>query len=247
MLVERLIQGLRAHGFVAFGATNVAEGTRSMDLLQPNVVVLDPASAEGHALLHDPSTGWQSIGLVAIAESDVDVQKAREMGIDEVVMGEDIIGVVDAVSLLVREESAPAQSDGTRILIVDDETEILDILAELLGRCGYPVVTARSGPEALEIIDHDPGIGLVLLDVILPLMGGIETLKELKRRHRHLNVIMMSAMADAEIAHHAVELGAFDFILKPIDQQELEERIIACIASGEFHQVRWWKRFGATP
>lgn len=247
ILVARLARHLRAHGFGAFSATSVAEGLSLMQLLQPKVVVLNPTSKEGYALLHDSTSSWETMRIVAMVDSEVSAQKAREMGIEEVIMDDDPRSVVDEVSLLLHEEPLSLESVGTRILVVDDEAEILEVLSELLSRRGYPVVTASSGPEALDIIDHDAGIGLVLLDVILPSMGGIETLKELKRRHRQLHVIMISAMADAVIALQAVELGAFDFILKPIDPEALEARIIACIAAGDFHQLRWWKRFGATP
>lgn len=58
--------------------------------------------------------------------------------------------------------------------------------------------------------------------------------------------MMMSAMADETLTHRRVELGAYDFIQKPIDPDDLEQRIIACLASGEFHQLPWWKRLGNT-
>lgn len=242
-LLDQLAQDLKAHSFSPFGATTIKEGMPSLDVLQPDVVIIDLTSEEGFALLDELQLHRKSIGLVAIAESEAAVQRAREMGIDEIVMGDDLSAVVDAVALLVREGPvSPLKTDGTRILVVDDEPAILDIMSEALSRRGYSVATASSGKEALEIARQDAGLSLVLLDVILPEMGGIETLKELRRRHPHLLVIMISAMMDAEIAHHAVKLGAFDYILKPIDLRDLEDRLIACFASQEYRHRPWWKR-----
>jgi DNA-binding NtrC family response regulator len=67
----------------------------------------------------------------------------------------------------------------------------------------------------------------MLLDVILPEGGGIETLRAIKQRYPRLTVILMSGMPDTETARHAERLGAFDYIQKPIDYDELEGRIIA--------------------
>jgi CheY-like chemotaxis protein len=241
--VNHLVQNLKAHGIAAFGTTSLDEAVRLMALLKPQAVVIDPTTEECFALLDDLSGGWQSIGLVAIVESEASAQRVRQMGIDEVIMGEDAGAVADAVMDLVHNGPEElAQSDGVRILAVDDEPELLDILSSVLTRRGYVVVEAGTGREALEALEHDSSIAMVLLDVILPDGGGLATLKEMKHRHPHVGVILMSGVADAEIAHHAKRLGAFDYMLKPIDYEQLEGRIIAGLAAGEFHQRSWWRR-----
>ena len=246
LLMDHLVRNLKAHGIAVFGTTSLDEAVRLMTLLRPEVVVIDPTSEECFALLDDLNGGWRSMGLVAIVESEAAAQRAREMGIDEVIMGEDAGAVADAVMDLVHHRpEGLLYGEGVRILTVDDEAELLDIMSDVLTRRGYVVLEAGTGRQALEVLDHDAGIAMVLLDVILPEGGGIETLKEMKRRHPHIGVILMSAVADAEIAHHAMRLGAFDYILKPIDYDELEGRIIAGLATGEFHQRSWWKRFRA--
>ncbi len=243
-LVDLLVRSLKARNLAAFGTAVIGDGIRSTELLRPTVVVVDPTSEECFALLDDLSGGWQSIGLVAIAESEVAASRARDIGIDEVVMGDDVNAVVNAViELLQKRSDFPARRAGTRILVVDDEPGIVDILSGVLGRRGYEVIGAGTGTEALEIADRDPGIELVLLDVILPDKGGVDTLRELKQRHPALTVILMSAIADSEIAHHAVRLGAFDYVVKPFDIDELEGRIIAGLAAEEFHHLPWWRRF----
>jgi CheY-like chemotaxis protein len=223
-LVEKLVQDLRAHGLISFGTTSADDSVRSVSLLQPEVVVIDPTSDECSALLSNCDAGSRSLRLVAIAESEEAAERSREMGIDEVLMGDDAGGVVEAVLNLVdqRHASLKRGEGPPRILIVDDEPDILKLLAEALAVRGYDVRLASSGDEALDIVDREDSINMVLLDVILPGRSGLETLKELKKRHPQLAVILMSAVTDSHVAHHARRLGAFDYILKPLDYEELE-------------------------
>ena len=223
-LVDKLVQDLRAHGLMSFGTTSGEDSVRSVGLLQPEVVVIDPTSDECSALLNNFDTSSRSLRLVAIAESEEAAERSREMGIEEVIMGDDAIGVVDAVlNLVVERHASLTRGDGPpRILIVDDEPDILKILAEALTIRGYDVRLASSGDEALDIAEREDSINMVLLDVILPGKSGVETLKELKSRHPQLAVILMSAVADSHVAHHARRLGAWDYILKPLDYDKLE-------------------------
>jgi CheY-like chemotaxis protein len=241
-LVDRIVKNLKAYDLRAFGETSVAEAIHSMRSLEPEVVVADPTSEECIALLQDKNDR-KSIVLVAVVESEESAQKAAEMGIDEVFLCDDDGAIADAV--LDRLQQPPSSAVGARILIVDDEPEIREILSNVLSRQGYTVIEAKSGKEALELVDQGPEIDLVLLDLILPQQGGIEILKELKSRHPQLAVIMMSGLADAEIVRFSSRLGAFDFITKPIDYSALYERVIAGLASAEFHRKPWWKRFRA--
>lgn len=224
-LVDKLVQDLRAHGLMSFGTTSADDSIRSVGLLQPEVLVIDPTSEECSALLSNVGTSSRSMRLVAIAESEAAAERSREMGIDEVIMGDDAMAVVEAVLSLLDERHASLLKRGEgppRILIVDDEPDILKILAEALTFRGYDVRLASSGDEALDIVEREDSINMVLLDVILPGRSGVETLKELKKRHPQLAVILMSAVSDSHVAHHARRLGAFDYILKPLDYDQLE-------------------------
>jgi CheY-like chemotaxis protein len=223
-LVEKLVQDLRAHGFMSFGTTSADDSVRSVGLLQPEVVVIDPTSDECLALFSNFDTSSRSLRLVAIAESEEAAERSRDMGIDEVIMGDDVVAVVEAVlSLFDGRHASLKRGEGPpRVLIVDDEPDILKLLAEALAVRGYDVRLASSGDEALDIVDREDSINMVLLDVILPGRSGLETLKELKKRHPQLAVILMSAVTDSHVAHHARRLGAFDYILKPLDYEELE-------------------------
>ena len=101
------------------------------------------------------------------------------------------------------------------ILIVDDEPSILKSLGGLLSDEGFGVVTAANGYEALKIVETESP-DLVLLDIWMPGIDGIETLKEIKKDNPHIQVIIISGHGNIETAVKAIKLGAFDLIEKPL-------------------------------
>ncbi len=101
------------------------------------------------------------------------------------------------------------------ILIVDDETSILKTLSGILSDEGFETITATNGYEALKILDTESP-DLVLLDIWMPGMDGIDTLKEIRKNHPTLQVIMITGHGTVETAVTATKIGAFDFIEKPI-------------------------------
>ncbi len=101
------------------------------------------------------------------------------------------------------------------VLIVDDEPSILQTLSGLLSDEGFEVTTAVNGYEALKIIDVESP-DLVLLDIWMPGIDGIETLKEIKKDNPHIQVIIITGHGNIETAVRATKLGAFDLIEKPL-------------------------------
>ena len=101
------------------------------------------------------------------------------------------------------------------ILIVDDEESICQSLKGILSDEGYDVLTAQSGEECLDLIEEELP-NLVLLDIWLPGLDGIETLKQIKLRYPQMQVIMISGHGTVESAVTTTKLGAFDFIEKPL-------------------------------
>ncbi|MFC1812923.1 sigma-54-dependent transcriptional regulator [Thermodesulfobacteriota bacterium] len=101
------------------------------------------------------------------------------------------------------------------ILIVDDEPSIIQTLDGILSDEGFDVLTASNGYEALKIIDADSP-DLILLDIWMPGIDGIETLKEIKKDNPFIQVIMITGHGTIETAVKATKLGAFDFIEKPL-------------------------------
>jgi len=111
-------------------------------------------------------------------------------------------------------------SDKSTILVVDDEKNILRSLSTALKIEGYAVLTAQEGEEALRLIEEKP-IDLVMLDVWMPEMDGLEALKRIMKIRPDLVVIMMSGQATIEAAVKATKLGAYDFIEKPISIEKI--------------------------
>ncbi len=107
-----------------------------------------------------------------------------------------------------------------RILVVDDEEPMRHILSAILQRAGYDVRCAASAPEALQEIEKDEP-DLVLTDVRMPSMSGLELLAEVQRRSPRSMVIVMSAYGSLDTALEAMKAGAYDFISKPFQAEEV--------------------------
>lgn len=107
-----------------------------------------------------------------------------------------------------------------RLLIVDDEQSIRQALQWILQREGYEVATASNGQEAIDKVS-ELNIETVLLDVKMPRMSGIEVLRQLTANWPDICVIMATAVADADTAVEAIKLGAYDYITKPFNTDNL--------------------------
>jgi DNA-binding NtrC family response regulator len=107
-----------------------------------------------------------------------------------------------------------------RVLLIDDEVEFLETLEKRLKKRKLDVFSASSGSRALEILRAEP-VDVVVLDVKMPDMNGIETLKEIKKIRPTVEVIMLTGHANVEVAIEGMELGAFDYLMKPMDIDQL--------------------------
>ena len=148
-----------------------------------------------------------------------------------------------------------AKSAKARVLIVDDEKSILETLTGIIEDEGHEVITASSGEKALTLFsESSPDI--VLMDVWMPGMDGIETLKSMKEKNRDACVIMISGHSTIDTAVHAIKLGAYDFMEKPLalekvtilvsralEKQRLEKENIALKTSISLQ----WEIIGANP
>lgn len=112
------------------------------------------------------------------------------------------------------------------ILVVDDEPDIVLVLGEFLAKEGFRVYTANRGEQAVEKVKEFP-VDLVLLDLAMPGMDGIEALKKIKEIKPGINVIMITAYHDAEKVVSAFRMGAYDCIFKPFDLKYLRTAILA--------------------
>jgi len=115
-----------------------------------------------------------------------------------------------------------------RILLVDDDPNVVKTVAFQLTEEGYSIVVAGNGEEALERIKEEKP-ALVLLDIMMPGMDGIETLKKIKEIDREIPVAMVTAVWDNEEGKRAFEAGAYDYITKPIDFEYLKNAVFVKI------------------
>jgi two-component system, OmpR family, phosphate regulon sensor histidine kinase PhoR len=106
------------------------------------------------------------------------------------------------------------------ILVVDDEQDIRDASERILVRTGFQVLKASHGDEALNILDKD-GIDIVLLDLKMPGMDGLEVLKRIRKLSEIIQVIVITGYATVETAIEAMKQGAYDFIPKPFEPDQL--------------------------
>jgi DNA-binding NtrC family response regulator len=107
-----------------------------------------------------------------------------------------------------------------RVLLVDDEEEIPRILSKRLARRGYDCSTAGNGLEALGIMEDAP-CPVVILDIKMPVMDGIQALSRIRARWPETRIIVLSGHADMQLAVHAMSQGAFSYLMKPVDFDEL--------------------------
>jgi DNA-binding response OmpR family regulator len=116
-------------------------------------------------------------------------------------------------------ESPSPRSSCTRLLVVDDTSDNRVLLSRLLRHAGYEVDTAEDGPAALRLMEEQPGFDLILLDVMMPGMSGIEVLEQIRHTHSatELPVIMVTALNGSEDVVNALEHGATDFVSKPFN------------------------------
>jgi len=111
-----------------------------------------------------------------------------------------------------------------KIMLVDDEERFLTTTKKLLNKKGYDVLTAMNGKEALERLGCGP-LDVIILDVKMPDMDGLETLGRLKKTNPGIEVILLTGHASVDAAVEGMRLGAFDYLMKPCDVEDLIEKI----------------------
>jgi DNA-binding NtrC family response regulator len=107
-----------------------------------------------------------------------------------------------------------------RVLFVDDEVDFLETILKRMQKRGVAVFGVQSGEEALAWLQQNPA-DVVVLDVRMKGMDGVETLRTIKNAQPLIEVIMLTGHASLEIAREGMRLGAFDYLMKPIDLDEL--------------------------
>ena len=111
-----------------------------------------------------------------------------------------------------------------RVLLVDDEQDFVESLAERMEMRDMTVSTATTAAKALELIDHQT-FDVIVLDLLMPGTDGIETLKAIKKRRPDAQIILLTGHATVSKGVEAMKLGAMDFMEKPVDIAVLTERV----------------------
>ena len=129
------------------------------------------------------------------------------------------------------------------ILLVDDERDFVEMLTLRLTDAGHRVRAAFSGQEALAILAEDEGerlpeIDVVVLDIKMPGMDGIETLKRIKARYPVVEVVLLTGHGAVDTAVTGLKSGAFDYLLKPADFEELTVKLEAARKQKNQHEER---------
>ena len=110
------------------------------------------------------------------------------------------------------------------VLIVDDEEEFRDLTGKRLKKRGLDVYLAESGQEALETLKKNP-VDVVLLDVKMPGMDGIETLRRIRTAHPQVEVVLLTGHASIDSGIEGMKFGAFDYMMKPVELEQLLEKL----------------------
>jgi DNA-binding NtrC family response regulator len=124
------------------------------------------------------------------------------------------------------------------VLLVDDEIPFVETMTKRLTHRGLEIIPAHSGDEALKRLKEHPGVEVVILDVKMPGMDGIETLKEIKRQFPLVEVVMLTGHATVESAIDGMKIGAFDYLMKPSEIETLVAKVTEAAAKKRQHEEK---------
>jgi DNA-binding NtrC family response regulator len=116
--------------------------------------------------------------------------------------------------------SVPQTTPSIRVLLVDDEQDLVEFLSQRLLRRGFTVTSTTSGADAVEAVKRQ-AFDVAIVDLKMPLMDGVEVLRRIKEMQPYLEAIMLTGHGSAESAHAAGRLDAFRYVMKPCDYEEL--------------------------
>ena len=124
------------------------------------------------------------------------------------------------------------------VLLVDDEVGFVETMTRRLTKRDLDIVAAYNGEEALEQLKKHASIEIVILDVKMPGMDGIETLGAIKKEHPLVEVIMLTGHATVESAIEGMKMGAYDYLMKPCDMDILMSKVKEAAAKKRKHEEK---------
>jgi adenylate cyclase len=245
ILTEYLVH----HGFEVTQAADGVETLVHVKRLEPDLVVLDlmmPRLGGVDALAHI-RTHLPDVAVIVLTGTPDDALRGRVVALGAAALlpkplDLELLGmIIGTVTSLDGEPTGHAHTaaavmraaPGTvppRVLVVHDDDEIRRVLTELLGDTRYQVVATSDGVTALQkIIEAPPQ--LVLLDIRLPGLGGLEALTAIRGLAPSTQIIMITGAEDVEVARRALSCGAFDYVTTPLDLVYLERSIEAALGT----------------
>jgi DNA-binding NtrC family response regulator len=124
-----------------------------------------------------------------------------------------------------------------RVLVVDDEPDFLETLVKRFKRRKVDAVGVSSGVEAMQLLEQEH-FDVVILDIRMPGMDGIETLREIKRKRPLMEVILLTGHASVESGVQGMQLGAFDYVMKPAEFEDILEKVRQAFERKRLHEEK---------
>ena len=231
MLCDLLQALLQRNGHDVYTAYSGREGIEAHKQRQPGCTLLDlhlPDMSGIEVLTcireHDPQS---AVMILTGAGSDKLEREARNLGVtDFPIKGLSPDVLIGAVARAVQPQAPstgipPATEKGDCILVVDDERQFCDMLKKYLTPRGFRVYTALDGPTALALADKERP-QLVVLDIHMPGMNGVDVLRALRARQYAGGVMMLTGSEDQHLLHEALDLGSIDIVGKPTSLERIE-------------------------
>lgn len=123
-----------------------------------------------------------------------------------------------------------------KIMVVDDEQNIRDVIRLQLGQAGYHILEAENGESALKLIkqeDNFISVGLILCDIRMPKVNGIDVIDYLKKEAPGIPIVVITGYPDTELAVSLLKKGVKDYLVKPIEKERLMEVVDSVVAAGK--------------
>jgi len=237
LLCDLLQNLLREHGHEVFTAYNGREGVASFRQRRPRFTLLDLnlPDVNGIEVLKeireiDPQS--EVIILTGCATDQLEKQ-ARDLGITDFLIKDLSFDVlIGTVERAMQEPGAPAGSPAASvgvpatlrekhsILIVDDDSQMRDMLTQYLSKQGYHVLSAQDGPAAVSLAERERP-HLIVLDINMPGMNGVEVLRKLRAKNYAGGVMVLTGVQDEKLLNEALNLGSIDIVGKPADLERI--------------------------
>ena len=253
---ETVAEYFKAQGFEALQAGNGLDALLQVKRRRPGAVVLDlmmPRLGGLDALKRIRAFDPQINVVVITGADDKELQRqAALLGAKafffKPVDFADLLAAVNGAKASVEEEatsalsiapppsaSEPEPAVAATVLVVDDEVEIRELLEEYLTRKGYRVRAAEDGAIAIHAITEEAP-DVVLLDINMPRLGGIEALTAIRVINPNIKVIMVSGQGDLDRAKRSLAYGAFDYVTKPLSLPYLTQSVETAIVMRDLHK-----------